>query len=798
MIDLNGVWRLDSPRYTDLKATVPGSVLQTLLDHKLIEDPFYGCNEEAVRRELYDDYTLSRKFTLSGRELAKANYLCLSGIDTIADVYINGNLIAQLDDMHTDRKIHLNREILREENEIKIHFTSPYRYLEEYDDQGQFDTFALTQKKGPCIRKPHYMFGWDWGPDLGDMGVWGNISILSTDFGYLEDFRHRCTFREDGSALVTVEVNTELFGSGVLEATLSLESDGTMCRRCAALSRHIQFSFELPEPKRWYPVGFGDPTLYDLTFCLRSHSGEEQSYRYRIGLRQVVIDHSEDEYGTNFAVYINGCKVFLKGSCYIPEDNILSRVTPDHTRKLLELVKNFNHNCIRVWGGGYYPHEDFYDYCDENGILVWQDLMFACAVYSMKDAHFKDLIVEETTANIKRLRHHASIVIISGDNECEDGVNGHEPHLMENYRVMSLEVLVPLMKELTDTYFARTSPRSRVLFQHQNDLDHYDTHYWRVWCDDRPIETVETVYPRMLSEIGHQSFPMMETIRTFAEPADLAYDSPVMEHHQKQPGSNRRILNYVKDRCGEPEHFEDLVYLSQLVQADAMRLCAEHLRRSKFRCNGMLYWQLNDCWPGISWSSVDYLFGIKALHYASRRFFAEHLVSVKQEGTAAEIWIANDTARDCDYRLDLSYQTLDGQILLHRSMPASAKGASCRRILTLDRLFAEDRSDTVLRVSLYDWAGTLLSENHYQPKLDREITYPVPQLTVRTVDEYSFAVTADVFCKSVYIRCGDVDTVLSDNFFNLCAGETKVIHADRKVDVGGISLKCVNQVPVKK
>lgn len=793
-IDLNGVWRLDSPRYENLRVNVPGSVMSALLEHHLIDDPFYGENEVAVREQLFDNYTFTRNFSLSPEQLEKTNFLVLSGIDTVADVFVNDYLVAKLLDMHTDKKIRLDNELLKSDNSIKIVFTSPYRYIEEYDDQGQFASFAVSQPKGPCLRKPHYMFGWDWGPDLADMGIWGGVRILSTDLGYMEDFRHECTFLPDGSVRVDVQVNTVRLGSGVLDVHLSLDSDGTDLHQQLPLEDSVGLSFVLKDPKRWYPIGFGEPTLYNLDITLTAQTGEKQEHHYRIGIRQIEVDHSADVYGTNFAVSVNGYKVFLKGSCFIPEDSFLSRITPERTKRLLKLIKDFNHNAIRIWGGGYYPAECFYDYCDEHGILVWQDLMFACAAYSMKHEQFKQLIIEETILNIKRIRHHASLAIITGDNECEDGVNGHEPHLMENYRVMSLDVLVPLMKELTSVYFGRTSPRSVEMFRHQNDLEHYDTHYWQVWCDDQPIEDYEKVYPRMLSEVGHQSLPMLETIGAFAEPKDMTMNSSVMLHHQKREGCNQRIVNYIREQYGQPETFEDMVYLSQLMQADAMRLCAEHLRCHKERCNGMLYWQLNDCWPGITWSSVDYFFGVKALHYASRRFYAPHLVSVKRGGEQLEIWVSNDTAQTATYMVLYQHLTFDGVLLQEDTVPLMVEAASCENALTVFTPFADGRDDTFVYVCLKDREGTLLSENYFQAKKDRDISYPTPTLTVRQLDERSISISSDTFAKSVFVHCPDVDTVLTDNFFCLKAGETKIIIADRPIDLSKIQLKCVNYV----
>ena len=793
-IDLNGQWSLSSEKYTKLTAQVPGSVLSTLLAHKLIEDPFFRDNRPVVRIVLYDDYTFQRAFALTREQLGKYNYLFLEGIDTIAKVYINGNHIIDLFDMHTRKRILLDNAILAEENEIRIEFSSVYPYIENYPDKEKFQTFAVTHPNGPVIRKSHHMLGWDWGPNLADMGIYRDIYILSTDLGYLDSFRHEYTFRKDGSVQINVQTQTVCHTAGTLTAILSHKEDGTYMQAEQPLMENGQLSFRLKAPKLWYPIGFGDPSLYDLTFTLTAVSGEIQQYNYRIGIRQVEIDNSPDEYGTNFCVRINGEKVFLKGSNYIPEDNILCRADKAHTHRLLELVKNFNHNVIRVWGGGYYPDPWFYDYCDENGILVWQDLMFACASYNIHDQHFKSLIVEETIDAVKRFRHHASVFYIAGDNECEDGVNGHEPELMEQYRIMSQEILVPLMKTLTDTFYAYTSPHSKVMFCMQNDHDHFDTHYWGIRDAKLPLEQFKQVYPRMLSEVGWESFPMMDTNRSYALDEDLKLCSPVMMAHEKRPGGNQTVECYVNSRYGKPATFAEFIYLQNLVQGEAIKMCTEHLRTSKFRCNGIMYWQLNDCWPGLSCSSVDYNFGLKALHYFSKKFFAPHLIVANETDGELIVSIANDTPQAAAYQVLYRYMDFDGNILDEVTFTAAVDKTDDADVLVIPTPFEEDAEDKLVYVRLADMDGNMLSENFYQHCPDKDIRYPAVNITVKAIDAYTVELTADTFARNVFLQCGSSDRVFSDNYFNLLKGEPKIVTSDTPIDLQILTLQTVNQV----
>lgn len=796
-INLNGTWKLSSSRYTDLDAAVPGSVLSTLLAHELIEDPFYRDNEEKVRQCLKDHYTFTRTFSLTREQLLRHNYLFVDGIDTLAKIYINDCLIAELFNMHTRKRILLNNQNLKEENHIRVEFSNVYDYIENYPGKEKFRTFAVTHPNGPVIRKSHHMLGWDWGPDLADMGIYRDIYILSTDLGYLNAFRHECTFLSDGSVKVDVETEMVCHAQGKLITTLSMDADGTCLQAKQPLMENGKVTFLLKEPKLWNPVGFGKPWLYDLTFELVADNGETQNYHYRIGIRQVEIDNSPDQYGTDFCVRINGEKVFLKGSNYIPEDNILSRCTKRRTLRLLELTKSFNHNVIRVWGGGYYPDEWFYEYCDENGILVWQDLMFACASYNIHDEHFKALIIEEVVDAVKRFRHHASVFYIAGDNECEDGVNGHEPFLMEQYRIMSQEILVPLMKTLTSTFYAYTSPHSKQMFCMQNDHDHFDTHYWGIRDAKMPLEQFKKVYPRMLSEVGWESFPMMDTNRSYALEEELSLDSKVMKAHEKRPGGNQTVEYYVNFHYGKPETFEEFIYLQNLVQGEAIKMVTEHLRTSKFRCNGILYWQLNDCWPGLSCSSVDYNFGLKALHYYSKKFYAPHLIVANEVEGELVVSVANDTPEPAAYQVLYRYMDFAGNILDEKTVTAAVDKTADADVLVMPSPFGEDAGDKLVSVKLCDFDGNLLSENIYQHTADREITYPEANITVKALDAYTLEITADTFVKNLFLQCGGTDRIFSDNFFSLLKGESKVITSAQPVDMETLTYLCVNQVRFK-
>lgn len=797
-INLNGLWKLQSNAYPELDAQIPGSVLSTLLKHGKIVDPNYACNEKEVYPCLRQDYTFKRCFSMTKQQLSMTNYLFLDGVHTIADVYINGVLLEKLYDMHLPKRILLDNDMLREENEISICFHNAYDYIENYPDKEKWASFAVTHPNGPVIRQSHHMLGWDWGPDLSDMGIFRDVYILSTNLGYLESFRHTCVFLPDGSVRVDVDTHVEAVSDGTLTSTLSLEQDGTLLTESKPLSKEEPFSFLLLHPKRWNPIGFGEPTLYTLNFVLTGADGEVQEYSYRIGIRQVEIDNSHDAYGTDFCVRINGEKVFIKGSNYIPQDMIFKRVTKESTERLLCLAKDFNHNTVRVWGGGYYPDPDFYDFCDENGILVWQDLMFACSSYNIHDRNFRDLIVEETVSAVKYFRHHASVFYIAGDNECEDGVNGHEPELMEQYRIMSQEILVPLMKTLTDTFYAYTSPHNDTIFHMQNDLDHFDTHYWTVRNEWLPLEEFKNASPRMASETGHESFPMPDTIAKYYPEEAPEIESPANIAHEKRPTGNRTVAWFVEQRYGKAESFGDFLYLQNLLQGEAIDLFARHLRTTKYRCNGLLYWQLNDCWPGLSCSSVDYDYGLKALHYFSRHFYAPHMIVADECDGKLVVRVANDTPHPAQYRVLYRYMNFTGDILDEKQLQTQVDKTADREVLCIDTPFAEDGLDKLVYVCLTDEDGHILSEHIYQHALQREVAYLPAHFMVKKIDEHTIEVTSDVFTRGVYLNCGSSAQVFSDNYFDLLPGQKKTVTSEEVIDCDSLTLQCLNHTHYSK
>ena len=779
---LNKNWKI-SYKGKEFTSDSPCTVLSVLLNNNIINNPYYKDNEETARSFLFEDYTFENTFELSEEDLNRDNYLCFDRLCTIADIYLNNEKIGEARSMHQRYKFKLNKDLLKKNNILKIKFKSSYKYIENYPNpENLFETYAVTDKNSPKIRQANYMFGWDWGPSLADMGILGDVYLLSTSIGYLNSFKHHYEFLENNKVRIHFSIDLVDFKDAKIEVSLS-----GFNQEITQNPREIDsFFIEIDNPRLWYPAGFGEQNLYNLKISLIGK--ERQDYEYKIGIRKIIIDDSFDKYGRNFALYVNDKKIFLKGSNYVPEDSILTLTNKERTRKLLKLAKDFNHNCIRVWGGSYYPDDYFYEICDELGLLVFQDLMFACASYNIDDENFKKIIVDETTDSLKRIRHHASLYLISGNNEIEDGVRGHGFKPALQYIEMFHNVLKDIVNKETDLYYLSSSPTSgNPYFSSPNDTNFLDTHYWWVWGCDRDVEDYLNIQPRLLSEFGMQSFSTIDTTKSFADENDLTINSKVMISHQKDPAkTNDKIKNYVEKQFKISGNFQEFSFLSMLTQAEGIKLCVDHLRSHKERCNGALYWQLNDCWPTQSCSSIDYLFGLKALHYYSRKFFNADLVTIEKEN-GLSVYISNDSDVNKKYHLELNQidenfnlvnkEEFDINVDKFSSKLAKANIKQCGYGL-LARLFDENNN--------------LLSSNIYRNKKDKEVSYPEVKISINKIAQKKFEIKGNNFVRGLYLNPHNNDIIFSDNFFDLLKGETKIVSSNIDFDLKDLEVMYVH------
>ena len=782
---LKKTWKITGKNEIEVFADAPCSVISALLDNKIIEDPYYRLNEAKVQTFLEQDYVFENSFKLKKEELGKTNYLVFERLCTIAEIFVNDVKIADVSDMQRRYFFKLDNNILKETNSLVIKFKSSINYVKSYPNkENLFESYAVTDKKSPVIRQANYMFGWDWGPQIPDMGIMGDVYLLSTNDGYLKSFRHGYEFNDDGS--VKVNVSLELGDANKSNVEVELSGHGSNIKK----SYEKPVVFKISNPKLWNPAGFGEPNLYNLKITIKGE--ETQEYNYQLGIRKIRIDDSKDEFGRNFVIYINNKKIFLKGSCYIPEDNIVPYSTKERTERLLKLAKDFNHNCIRVWGGGYYPNDDFYETCDKLGLLVFQDLMFACASYNIDDSLFRKNIIEETHDALRRIRHHASIFMIAGNNEVEDGVRGHGYKQAMQYIEMFHHILKDIVNEETDFYYLSSSPTSgESYFASPNDPNYLDTHYWWVWGSNREIEDYLNIKPRLLSEFGLQSFPTYDTIKKFASESDMSLNSEVMLSHQKDPAkSNEKMMRYVRREFNVNEkNMHEIAYLSMLTQAEAMKLCAENLRGNKDRCNGALYWQLNDCWPCQSLSSIDYYYGLKALQYYSKRFYSQHLVLFKKLDNL-KLCVSNDSENEQEYTL--TYAVINENLKPSNKEELDVKVQKYSSLDILDIILNE--KDYGVVSYLYDKQGNLLSSNVYKMKKDKDIKYPKVNIQIKQIGDSEFEISTDNFARAIYFNPHDNEAVFSNNFFDLMPKEVLRITSSKPLKVDEIEVMCVNNI----
>lgn len=612
-VNLGGAWRMrEADSQTWHSAHVPGSVYADLMADGTMPDPFWRENELDAFERMKKDYVYQRAFTVTEAQLAHAHVeLVCEGLDTLAHVSLNGREIAFADNMHITWVWDVKEQLHAGENTLEIRFDSPILYCAKKAEEAPGWESSDATPGFRHLRKAHCMFGWDWGPRLPDAGIWRPIFLRTWDAARLEN---ALMLQAHHDGVVDVTIRPEIAGESAWAAEITAPDGEVIIIPETTAAEQV---ITIEHPQLWWPNGLGKQPLYRVT--VRLATGDTRTWR--IGLRTMTISREKDEWGEEFCHVVNGMKVFAMGADYIPEDNILARVTPERTRRLLEDCKAANFNAIRVWGGGYYPDDAFYDICDKLGLLVWQDLMYACAFYDLTP-DFERSIRVETHQNVARLRHHASLALICGNNEMEMFMAGANsalinhrtwefvptyPHHITDYVKMFEYILPAIVKETApQTYWWPASPSSGGNFDAPNDENRGDNHYWDVWHGEKPFTEYRKFFFRYASEFGFQSFPCLKSVEQFTLPDDRNIFSRVMERHQRNQAANGKILSYLSQTFRYPNSFDDLLYASQLMQAEAIRYGVEHWRRNRGRCMGAIIWQLNDIWPVASWASIDY------------------------------------------------------------------------------------------------------------------------------------------------------------------------------------------------
>lgn len=763
-------WTMEYDGFEPLPCQAPCTMYSVLLSAGKIPDPFYGTNERELRHLGEKDCAFTSIFTPEEGLLSKEHVeLTFFGLDTLCTIFLNGHRLGRVKNMHRTYVFSVKEKLLPGENTLRLEFASPVRcFTQEQRRHYLYMNDGDTIPGAAHLRKAMYQSGWDWGPTLPDMGIFREVELRGYNTDRLE---HVLVSQRHEDGVVNVDLRVSTVHSAPCEIYASL--DGRRIRL-----QEGEGTITVVGPRLWWVRGYGDQPLYDLTVELVHEGQVIDTARRRIGLRTLTVSTAKDPdgKGSEFCFVINGVKIFSMGANYVPMDNLLSRVTNERLDTLVAQAADANFNTLRVWGGGYYPEDHFYDLCDQYGIVVWQDFMVACANIWLTDEMEAEFTLESAD-NLSRLQHHPSLGLLCGNNEMElmilDGAQNTE--LVRHDYLHLYEHLLPQQcrKYAPDTFYWPSSPSSCGGFDDPGNHARGDVHYWTVWHGLVPMTSYRQLHVRFCSEYGFESFPSMKTIRSFCPEESLNCFSRIMDNHQKCKGGSAKLLWYLSEQYLYPSAFENLVYASQLLQADAIRYAVEHFRRERGYCMGSTYWQFNDCWPVASWASVDSFGRYKALHYAARKFYAPIAMGLFLENGVLTVNLSNETMLNFRGSVQVSLRRADYSPIHQQTRQISVSSLSSQDVLTCSAA-CENPYDVYVCAELYDEQGNFLARRCETLVPPKHFLWKKPQITTafRDVEEgVEIQVSSDVFASGVFLDFRNFDCVLSDNFFPLTDGK---------------------------
>jgi len=790
---LNGKWTLKQHGNSrELAAQVPGDVHGDLMRAGEIPDPYFRDNELHLQWIGEAKWTYRRNFTVS-RSLLSHDRVVLrcDGLDTLAKISLNGKHVAKTDNMFRIWEFDVKDRLVAGTNWIEIHFDSAVSYSRK-----KMSTRRLPNWNQPLgnayLRKEPCNFGWDWGPRLVTAGIWRDIGLIGFSSARLTDlfvFQHH---RKNRVSL-TIETTVETTGTGNFKIRATAAYGDFSTSREKKIQRNMaQLSLNIENPKYWWPNGMGDQPLYQVVVELLDASGILLDIsKRRIGLRTLVLDRHKDRWGESFQFKANGMPFFAKGANWIPTDAVLSHRNPERYKRLIDSCADANMNMLRVWGGGVYEEDVFYDICDEKGICVWQDFMFACTSYPAFDSEFMENVRAEAKDNVRRLRHHPCIVLWCGNNELEAGLVGEgwtDTHMSwKDYKPLFDRLLPDVVRTLDPQRdYWPSSPHTPVGDRMKsNDPDSGDAHLWMVWHGGKPFEWYRTCDHRFNSEFGFQSFPDPKTVRSYTTKEDRNVTTHVMEHHQRSGIGNTTIMRYMLDWFRLPARFDMTLRLSQILQGMAMKYACEHWRRNMPRGMGTLYWQLNDCWPVASWASIDSFGRWKALHYMAKEFYAPVLVSgVEDTGKGTvDLYVTSDLRTKQKGEICWTLTDARGDIIAENCGPVEIPPGKSKKI---ERVKCKDFIDTHGIRNLMLWlelsiGGERVSANWVTFARPKHLDLHSPKITTRINKmkngAYNVRLTSKAPALWVWLELEGPDVMFSKNFIHLRPGYPEDITA---------------------
>ncbi|MGI4870898.1 MAG: beta-mannosidase [Janthinobacterium lividum] len=811
---LTSNWRFrQAGKQTWTPATVPGCVHTDLLASGQLDDPLYRDNELRQQWIGKADWEYETVVRVTPDLLRRANVeLVFKGLDTYADVTLNDTRILQADNMFREWRVGVKPQLHVGDNSLRIHFRSPLTEVAALPAKYGFPLYATNDQqamavvgdKGPPLspytRKAPYQYGWDWGPRFVTAGVWQPVLLEAWDDTRLTNLHIEQRTLSPQAAQLGLVVDYE---SAVSQnATLIIEGRGPdgqptspRLEQPAMLqpgAHQLTAALTLPNPQLWYPASYGAQPLYSFTARLIRQDGQPLDEAHqRIGLRTVQVRREADQFGKSFEFVVNGIPVFAKGANWIPADIFPTRVTPKRYRQLLQAARDCNMNMVRVWGGGIYENEYFYDTCDELGLLVWQDFMFACTFYP-GNPEFMDNVRQEATYQVRRLRDHPSLAIWVGNNENEvawqdwniPNIIGpaHQKEVWGDYLRLFHDVLPAVLRAHDPGRLYWPSTPSANMEDLASRQRNGDMHYWAVWAGTDPLSAYEQQVPRFMSEYGFQSFPELKSVRQFAQPADYDIASPVLREHQRSEAGNPRLLDYLRRDFREPRDFPAFLYVSQVLQAHAIKLAAEHLRRNRPRVMGSLYWQLDDCWGAASWSSIDYYGRWKALQYYAQRFYAPLLLSPHEEGDQVRFYVVSDRTSAVPAQLRVRVTDFNGRVLFQHTQALRIEPLTSKIYFDIAKaslLHGHNPRQVVLSCTVQQADGTVLAANTHYFAPPKDLALPKPRIATTwkqlTDSTYQLTLRSPALARDVNLMLAEGDGFFADNYFDLLPGAPKAL-----------------------